>query len=71
MELLGDMGHMESRLFYLEIVLLLTQYRCTVCAEGTIGSEIILDTPMQLLGDEAQLDARFGPLEHTANLYSR
>jgi hypothetical protein len=27
---------------YLEIVLILMQYRCTVCAEGTICSEIIL-----------------------------
>jgi hypothetical protein len=29
----------------LEIVLLLTQRRCTVYAERTIGLEIILDTP--------------------------
>jgi hypothetical protein len=29
----------------LEIVLALTQDRCTVCAEHTIGSEIILDAP--------------------------
>jgi hypothetical protein len=27
----------------LEIVLILTQDRCTVCTEHTIGSEIILD----------------------------
>ena len=27
----------------LEIVLILTQDRCSVCVEGTIGSEIILD----------------------------
>jgi hypothetical protein len=27
----------------LEIVLILTQGRCTVCAKRTIGSEIILD----------------------------
>jgi hypothetical protein len=32
-------------LVYLEIVLILTQDRCTVCVERTIGSEIILDTP--------------------------
>jgi hypothetical protein len=30
---------------YLEIVLILMQYRCMVCAEGTIGSEIILGAP--------------------------
>jgi hypothetical protein len=29
----------------LEIVLTLTQDRCTVCVERSIGSEIILDTP--------------------------
>jgi hypothetical protein len=29
----------------LEIVLVLGQDRCTVCAKRTIGSEIILDAP--------------------------
>jgi hypothetical protein len=29
----------------LEIVLILTHDRCTVCAEHTIGSEIILHAP--------------------------
>ena len=30
---------------YLEIVLILTQDKCTVYAERTIGSEIVLDAP--------------------------
>jgi hypothetical protein len=30
---------------YLEIVLFLTQDKCTVCAERTTGSIIALDTP--------------------------
>ena len=30
---------------YLEIVQILTQDMCTVCAKRTIGSEIILDAP--------------------------
>jgi hypothetical protein len=30
---------------YLEIVLILTQDSCSVCAERTMGSEIVLDTP--------------------------
>ena len=30
---------------YLEIVLILTQDRCTVCAKHTKGLKIILDTP--------------------------
>jgi hypothetical protein len=29
----------------LEIVLILMQDSCSVCAERTIGSEIVLDTP--------------------------
>ena len=32
-------------LVYLEIVLILTQGKCTVYAERTIGSEIVLDAP--------------------------
>ena len=30
---------------HFEIVLILTQDRCTVCAEHLIGSEIVLDAP--------------------------
>ena len=30
---------------YLEIVLILTQGRCTVYSEHTIGLDIVLDTP--------------------------
>ena len=40
-ELLGDVGHVESRSVRLEMVLILTQDRCTVCAEHTIGSDTI------------------------------
>ena len=43
MELLGDVGHVESRSVYLEMVLVLVQEKCTVCAEPTIGSYILLD----------------------------
>jgi hypothetical protein len=32
-------------LVYLEIVLILTEDRCMVYAERTIGSEIVLDAP--------------------------
>jgi hypothetical protein len=102
---------------HLEILPILTQDKCTVCAEHTIGSEIILDAPdelqgdvglgkscfslfgdsvcvgaryvhslrqmyrrlkscfgtkpMELLGDEAQVDARFGPFGDSANLDTR
>jgi len=41
MVLLGDVGHVESRLFCLEMVLVLVQHRCMVCAKHTIGSDIV------------------------------
>ena len=45
MELLGDVGHVESRSVGLEMVLVLVQDRCTVCAKRTIGSDIVQDAP--------------------------
>ena len=45
MELQSDVGHVESRSVRLEMVLVLVQDRCTVCAERTIGSDIVLDAP--------------------------
>ena len=41
MELLGDVGHVESLLVRLEMVLVLVQDRCTVRAKCTIGSDIV------------------------------
>ena len=41
-------------------MLILTQDRCMVCAERTIGSEIILDTPDGLLGDMGHVESCFG-----------
>ena len=55
----------------LDIVLVLVQDRCTVCAIHTIGSEIILDAPDGTLGDEAQVEARFGLFGDSANVDAR
>ena len=41
MELLGDVGHVESHSIRLEMVLVLVKDRCTVCAKHTIGSDIV------------------------------
>jgi hypothetical protein len=43
MVLLGDEAQVEACLVRLEIALILIQDRCTVCAECTIGSEIVFD----------------------------
>ena len=45
MELLGDVSHVESHSVRLEMVFVLVQERCTVCAEHTVGTKIILDAP--------------------------
>ena len=45
MDLLGDVGHVESHSVRLEMVLVLVQDWCTVCAKRTIGSDIVLDAP--------------------------
>ena len=41
MELLGDVGHVESRSVRLEMVLVLVQEKCTVCTKRTVGSDIV------------------------------
>jgi hypothetical protein len=50
MVLLCGVGHVEALSVCLEIVLILTEDRCTFCAEDNISLEIILDasdrTPM-------------------------
>ena len=42
---LGDKAQVEARFGFSDIVLILTQDRCTVCVERTIVSEIIFDAP--------------------------
>jgi hypothetical protein len=56
---------------YLEIVLVSVQDRCTVCAEHTIGSEIIWMHMMELLGDLGHMESRFGLFAYSANLDAR
>ena len=42
-----------------------------VCARRTMGSEVVLDAPNVPLGDEAQVEARFGLFRDNANLDAR
>ena len=52
-------------------MLVSVQDRCTVCAKRIIGTEIILDAPMEHLGDEAQVVSCFGSFGDSANLDAR
>ena len=45
MELLVEVGPVESRLVHFHMVLVLMSDMCTVCAKRTIGLDIILDAP--------------------------
>ena len=47
----------------LEIVLILAQDRCTVCAERTIGSELFWTHLMELIGDVGHMESRSVGLE--------
>jgi hypothetical protein len=58
-------------LVYLDKELILTQDRCTVCAEHTIGLEIIFDAPMDLLGDIGNVESRFNPFGDTVRVSAR
>ena len=40
-------------------MLILTQDRSMVCVERTIGSEIVLDAPMELLDDMGHVEPHF------------
>ena len=58
-------------LLCLEIVLILAQDMCTVCAESTMGMEIILAVPNGTLGDVGQGEARFSPFGDSVSLDTR
>jgi hypothetical protein len=71
MELLGSVGHLESRFSPFGDGVSVGENRCIVCTKCTIGSKIVLGTPKVLLGDEAQLEAHFGLFGDSANINAR
>jgi hypothetical protein len=50
----------------LEIVQILTQDRCMVCAKRSIGSEIILDAPDGTHVD-GHVESHFGPFRYSVS----
>ena len=72
MVLLGDEAQLEYLVsVHLDIVLILTQERCTICAERTIGSEIILGAPDGTRRCVSHVEARFGAFVDSVNLDAR
>ena len=68
---LGDEAQVEARLVRLQIVLMLTQDRCMVCAERITCSKIVLATPMELLGDMGHVESHFFPFGDSASVGAR
>jgi hypothetical protein len=52
-------------------VLILSQDRCTVSTEHTIGSEFVLDTPMELLVDMGHVESCIGPFIDSVSVSAR
>jgi hypothetical protein len=71
MELLSEWVLWNLILVHLEIVFVSVQYRCTVFAKRTIGSEIILDAPDDTLGDEPQVEACLSSFGDSGNHIAR
>jgi ArsR family metal-binding transcriptional regulator len=69
MVLLGDEAQVKAHFGPLEIVPILTQDRCTVCDECTIGS--VRTHPMELLGDVGHLESCFGLFEDRVSVRAR
>ena len=71
MELLGELVMWNLASLSLEVVLVLVQDWCMVCARRTIGSEIVLDRPDGTTSNEAQVETHFGPFGDSANSGAR
>ena len=71
MEHLGDVGHVESRSVYFEMVLVLVQDRCTVYAKCTIGSGTILDSPDGTPRCRGSCGISFDPFGYGDSVYVR
>jgi hypothetical protein len=71
MVLLSDVGLVELCSVRLEIVLILTQDRCTVSTEHTIGSQIVWDAPDGLVSDMGRVESRFSPFGDGVSVSAR
>jgi hypothetical protein len=71
MVLLSDMGLVELCSVRLEIVLILTPDRCTVCTERTIGSQIVFDATDGLVSDMGRVESHFSPFGDSVSVSAR
>jgi hypothetical protein len=55
----------------LDIVLILMQDWCMVCIERTVGSDIVLDAPIELQGDKGHVESHFFSFEDRISVSAR
>jgi hypothetical protein len=71
MVLLSNVVLVELCSVRLEIVLILAQDRCTVCAERTIGSQKVFDAPDGVVSDMGHVESRFSPFGDSVSVSAR
>jgi hypothetical protein len=71
MVLLSDEGLVELCSVRLEIVPILTQDRCTVCTERTIGSQIVFGAPDGLVSDMGHVEFHFSLFGDSVSVSAR
>ena len=72
MDLLGDVGHVESRFsLFGDSVSVDARYMLGSTPNVPEAQKSFWTHSMVPLGDEAQVEARFGPFGHSANLDAR
>ena len=71
MELRGDEPHVEARFGPFGDSASLDVDRWTVCAERTIGLEIVWTCPMELLRDVGHVESRFSPFRDRVSVSAR
>jgi hypothetical protein len=71
MVLLGDEAHADARFGLFRHRLILTQDRCTVCAERPKVQKSFWTHPMDLLGDIGHVESRFNTFGDTVRVSAR
>ena len=68
---LGDEAQVQPRFGLLDIVLILTQDRCTVLRRTYQKLKNCWDAPMELLGDVGHVEPHFSPCGDSVNVGAR
>ena len=71
MVLLGDEAQVEARFGLSDMVLTMTQDRCTASVKHTLDQKSFWMDPMELLGDVGHLESLFFPFGDSVSVGAR